>query len=100
MAPNPPKRQAPQPKSSVIRWLLDSDPAIRWRVMRDLTDAPSEAVAAERTRVATEGMGARLLALQADELRLVSLVRPGIAGELHVLARLDQHLAEVENTFL
>jgi hypothetical protein len=43
-------------------WLLDSDPAIRWQVMRDLTDSPSDAVAAERARVATEGWGARLLA--------------------------------------
>jgi hypothetical protein len=32
--------------------------------MRDLTDAPAEEVAAERARVATEGWGARLLALQ------------------------------------
>ena len=45
-------------------WLLDSDPALRWQVMRDLTDAPSEAVAAERARVVTEGWGARLLALR------------------------------------
>src|SRR5437867_1802768 len=48
----------------VIEWLLDSDPAIRWQVMRDLTDAPEEQVAAERARVASEGWGARLLALQ------------------------------------
>ena len=48
----------------VVAWLLDSDPAIRWQVMRDLTDAPDYAVAAERARVATEGWGARLLALQ------------------------------------
>src|SRR3989475_5476945 len=48
----------------VVAWLLDSDPAIRWQVMRDLTDAPEEHVAAERARVATEGWGARLLALQ------------------------------------
>jgi hypothetical protein len=47
-----------------IEWLLDSDPAIRWQVMRDLTDAPEEQVAAERARVAIEGWGARLLALQ------------------------------------
>ena len=26
----------------VIDWLLDSDPAIRWQVLRDLTDAPAE----------------------------------------------------------
>jgi hypothetical protein len=48
----------------VIGWLLDADPSIRWQVMRDLTDAPAEDVAAERARVATEGFGARLLALQ------------------------------------
>src|SRR5262249_54558395 len=40
------------------------DPSIRWQVMRDLTDAPPAEVAAERARVATEGVGARLLALQ------------------------------------
>lgn len=48
----------------VIAWLLDSDPAIRWQVMRDLIDAPPEEIAAERSRVAREGWGARLLALQ------------------------------------
>lgn len=47
-----------------VLWLLDSDPSIRWQVMRDLTDEPAEAVAVERARVATEGWGARLLALQ------------------------------------
>jgi hypothetical protein len=49
---------------SVIDWLLDSDPAIRWQVLRDLTDAPTAEVVAERARVATAGLGARLLALQ------------------------------------
>lgn len=48
----------------VIDWLLDSDPSIRWQVMRDLTDAPPAAIAAERARVETEGWGARLLGLQ------------------------------------
>ena len=48
----------------VIDWLLDSDPAIRWQVMRDLTEASEDLVAAERARVAGEGWGARLLALQ------------------------------------
>jgi hypothetical protein len=52
---------------NVIEWLLDADPAIRWQVMRDLTNEPAEAVAAERARVATEGWGARLLALQAPD---------------------------------
>src|SRR5574342_716156 len=69
MTTNPPKRQAPEPESSVIRWLLDSDPSIRWQVMRDLTGAPAEEVAAERARVATEGWGARLLALQGADGR-------------------------------
>ena len=50
---------------TVIDWLLDSDPSIRWQVMRDLTHEPADVIAAERTRVATEGWGARLLALQA-----------------------------------
>jgi hypothetical protein len=49
---------------NVMQWLLDSDPSIRWQVMRDLTDAPADEVAAERARVASEGWGAHLLALQ------------------------------------
>jgi hypothetical protein len=52
---------------SVTDWLLDSDPAIRWQVMRDLTHEPEEAVSNERARVATEGWGARLLALQGPD---------------------------------
>lgn len=67
MATNPPKRSVPQPDSSVIQWLLDADPSIRWQTMQDLIDAPAEEVAAERARVATEGMGARLLALQGTD---------------------------------
>jgi len=52
---------------SIVDWLLDSDPAIRWQVMRDLIDAPPEEVAAERARIAKEGWGARLLALQRED---------------------------------
>jgi hypothetical protein len=52
---------------SVIEWLLDSDPAIRWQVMRDLTAAPDAAVARERSRVATAGWGGRLLDLQGSD---------------------------------
>jgi len=69
MASYSPKRQVSKPKISVIRWLLDSDPSIRWQVMRDMTHAPAEEVAAERTRIATEGAGARLLALQGADGR-------------------------------
>jgi hypothetical protein len=67
MATTPPKRQVPKPNRSVIKWLLDSDPSIRWQVMRDLIGAPADEVAAERARVATEGAGARLLALQGTD---------------------------------
>src|SRR5438876_9114299 len=50
------------PRPAHLKWLLDSDPAIRWQVMRDLTDEAPNAIAAERSRVATEGWGAQLLA--------------------------------------
>lgn len=49
---------------ATLRWLLDSDPAIRWQVMRDLTGETPDAVAAERSRIATQGWGAELLARQ------------------------------------
>ena len=52
---------------AVLDWLLDSDPAIRWQALRDLADAPAEVVAAERARVATDGWGDRLLALQGQD---------------------------------
>ena len=52
---------------SVLDWMLDSDPSIRWQALRDLVDAPAEVVEAERARVATEGWGARLLALQGED---------------------------------
>jgi hypothetical protein len=54
---------------NVIDWLLDSDPSIRWQVMRDLTDAPAETVAIERSKVATDGWGAELLARQTSDGR-------------------------------
>ena len=59
----------PSVDRSVIAWLLDSDPSIRWQVKRDLIGAPADEVAAERARVATEGSGARLLALQGGDGR-------------------------------
>src|SRR6202795_3092925 len=52
------------PRPAHLKWLLDSDPAIRWQVMRDLTDETPKVIAAERSRVATEGWGAQLLARQ------------------------------------
>jgi len=52
---------------NTLEWLLESDPSIRWQVLRDLVLAPGAAVAAERARVATDGWGARLLALQGED---------------------------------
>src|SRR5277367_4718268 len=52
------------PRPAHLKWLLDSDPAVRWQVMRDLTGEAPNAIAAERSRVATEGWGAQLLARQ------------------------------------
>ncbi|MGV8907462.1 MAG: squalene cyclase [Propionicimonas sp.] len=48
----------------VMEWLLDSDPAIRWQVLRDLLDAPDEQWRTERALVADFGWGARLLSLE------------------------------------
>lgn len=50
-----------------LRWLLESDPAIRWQDLRDLTDASPAAVAAERARVPREGLGAAILARQESD---------------------------------
>ena len=52
---------------AVIGWLLDSDPSIRWQVMRDLLDAPESEWRAERTTVETRGWGARLLSYEDED---------------------------------
>ena len=71
---------------SVLDWLLDSDPSIRWQVLRDLTDAPADEVAGERARVATEGAGAALLALQAADGRWAGAAwNRGWNSTMHVL---------------
>src|SRR5688572_14667779 len=73
-------------RMNVIDWLLDSDPAIRWQVMRDLTDAPADEVAAERARVAKEGWGAHLLALQGADGRWAGTAwNHGWNSTMHVL---------------
>jgi hypothetical protein len=50
-----------------IDWLIDSDPAIRWQVMRDLTGASRSAIAVERARVPREGLGEAILARQESD---------------------------------
>ena len=51
-------------QDAVTEWLLDSDPSIRWQVLRDVADAPTKLVTVERARVASEGWGAWLLSRQ------------------------------------
>lgn len=48
----------------LLTWLLDSDPALRWQVERELVGSSQEVWGETRTRVALEGFGAQLLALQ------------------------------------
>jgi hypothetical protein len=78
-------------REAVHRWLLDSDPSIRWQVLRDLTDAPADQVGTERARVATEGAGARLLALQAPDGRWSGAAwNRGWDSTMHVLSLLRE----------
>lgn len=91
MAINPSKQQAQMPNKSVIEWLLDSDPSIRWQVMRDLIDAPADEVAAERAKVAMHGWGARLLALQGTDGSWAGEAwNPGWDSTMHVLTLLRE----------
>ena len=50
-----------------VEWLLESDPAIRFQAMRDLTDASSAKVAAERARIPGEGLGVAVLSCQGQD---------------------------------
>jgi hypothetical protein len=91
MTTNPPKRHAPKPNRSVIEWLLDSDPSIRWQVLRDLIGAPADEVAAERAKVATEGWGAQLLALQGTDGSWAGAAwNSGWNSTMHVLSLLRE----------
>ncbi|MBN9150535.1 MAG: squalene cyclase [Micrococcales bacterium] len=51
-------------KLSTLDWMLDSDPALRWQVERDLALEPESVWGETRRRVANEGFGAQLLAHQ------------------------------------
>ncbi len=97
-------------EASVIRWLLDGDPAIRWQVMRDITSESADVVDAERSRVAEEGWGRALLERQApqgwwnaddrgwmitmDALALLREmgVEPASAPARRAIARVKEHL--------
>ena len=53
--------KTPASDDTVVDWLLDSDPSIRWQVTRDPMHVPPERVATERARITTAGWGAQLL---------------------------------------
>ena len=53
----------------VLAWLFDGDPAIRWQVQRDLLGEAERVWRTEQARIAADGWGARLLALQDDDGR-------------------------------
>jgi hypothetical protein len=91
MTANPAEGTNATPNSSVTQWLLDSDPSIRWQVLRDLVGAPEEEVAEERARVATEGMAARLLAMQGSDGSWAGTAwNPGNDSTMHVLVLLRE----------
>jgi hypothetical protein len=100
------------PRPAHLKWLLDSDPAIRWQVKKDLAGEAPDAIAAERSRVAIEGWGAKLLALQspggdwggpADRGLLVTLytlvvlkdlgLDPASKQAIEMIGRVDKRLA-------
>jgi hypothetical protein len=59
--------------------------------MRDLTNAPADEVAAERTRVASEGIGAQLLLLQGADGRWGGVAwNRGWNSTMHVLMLLRE----------
>lgn len=50
--------------NSLAEWMLDSDPALKWQVERDLLGLPESTWAATRELTNITGFGARLLSLQ------------------------------------
>jgi hypothetical protein len=48
----------------LMEWLLEGDPAIRWQALRDLVEARTAVIERDRSKVAREGWGARLLEKQ------------------------------------
>jgi hypothetical protein len=91
MATNPLQGDTSEAEGAVIRWLLDTDPVIRWQVLRDLTNASADEVAAERAKVATEGTGAPLLAFQETDGRWGAAAwNRGWDSTMHVLTLLPE----------
>ncbi len=92
MTPRPAPSGGALSRHAALRWLLDGDPSIRWQTLRDLTDASADEVAVERDRVAVEGAGAQLLALQAPDGRWGGMAwNRGWNSTMHVLLLLREY---------
>jgi hypothetical protein len=52
---------------NALEWLVDSDPAIAWQALRDLTDASPAECETLRARIPFEGLGAGILAAQGPD---------------------------------
>ncbi|RQW79581.1 MAG: hypothetical protein EHM79_20580, partial [Geobacter sp.] len=54
-------------RQEIVEWLLDSDPSIRWQVMRDVCSSSENEWQRERDRIGQEGWGKRILDLQGND---------------------------------
>jgi len=61
------------PRPAHFKWLLDSDPAIRWQVMRDLTAEAPNVIADERSRVAMSCADSIICEMQESNLTAASV---------------------------
>ena len=50
--------------ASVVQWLLDADPALRWQIERDITGAPGHVWEHTKSRVPHEGWGSYVMSQQ------------------------------------
>jgi hypothetical protein len=62
---------------TLLTWLLDSDPVIRWQVYRDLVEGGAGDARRERARLTEEGWGRQLLDLQLPDGRLTGIPEYG-----------------------
>lgn len=76
---------------TLIDWLMQGDPAVRWQTMRDLLEAPEAEWQAERQRTLDTGWGAQLLAQQdADGIWGGGLYSPKWISSTYTLLELIQ----------
>jgi len=53
--------------SKLANWLLDSDPAIRWQVMKEIQDQPEFIYNQERSKLSSTGWAGELLGKQGSD---------------------------------